>query len=740
MRKLFLLIIIIIPIFSNSQNLKGVVFGNEKEGKQVLPGVNIFWQGTKTGTASDSDGNFEIRKKENQHMLVFSFVGYETKTVHVDNLDKLEVVLEPNLEIEEVSVVRKNRGTYLSAMETIQTERISSAELHKAACCNLAESFETNPSVDLSYSDAITGAKQIKLLGLDGTYSLLQVENMPNLRGLATTFGLTYIPGPWMESIQVSKGAASVLNGYDAIAGQINAELKKPDSDEKLFLNVFANADSRLEFNGNTNIRVKGDTLTTGILVHGHDLSAVNDHNDDGFMDEPLSRMFQIGNRWKYNNHQGYMAQAGINLLWEDRLGGQLDATRDMVPSIDNPYGVNIANNRFDAFFKTGYVFPNGRTAVAWLSNFSRHETDTYIGLSDYVADETRFYGSAVLTRDLDVSAWHTINAGFSFVFDDFDEMLYDSRIQRTEKVPGIFSEYTYKPNANFTLMTGIRADFHNIFGTFVTPRMHFRYHFGGYFTLRGSAGKGYRTANVLSENIYMLANSRPLQWDTDVMQEEAWNYGLAFIQNYTLLGRDLTLNAEYFRTDFQSQLIVDRETSGDYIFLTPLDGKSVASSLQIDLRWQPIERLDMLLAYRVNDIKQTIGGELKDKPLNNKYKGLINFNYTTRLKKWMFDYTIQLNGGGRIPRYPGEEIYYSQTKDGFDSFDPYSVMNAQITKYFRYWSIYVGVENLTNFKQKHPIEGADNPFGPQFSATNVWGPVMGRKFYMGLRFNLNYE
>ena len=740
MRKLLLLLIIIFPFVSNSQNLKGIVFGNEKDGKQPLPGVNIFWQGTNSGTASDGDGNFEIRKKENQHMLVFSFVGYETKTVHVDNLEKLEVTLDPNLEIKEVTVVQKDRGTYLSAMETIQTERISSAELHKAACCNLAESFETNPSVDLSYSDAITGAKQIKLLGLDGTYSLLQIENMPNLRGLATTVGLTYIPGPWMESIQVSKGAASVLNGYDAIAGQINAELKKPDSNEKLFLNVFANADSRLEFNGNTNIRVKGDTLTTGILVHAHDLSAINDHNNDGFMDEPMSQMFQVGNRWKFNNHRGYMAQAGINLLWENRLGGQVDATRDMVPSIDNPYGVNIKNNRFDAFLKSGYVFPNGRTAIAWLSNFSRHETDTYIGLSEYRADETRFYGSAVFTRDLDVSAWHTLNSGLSIIYDDFNERLYEADILRTEKVPGIFSEYTFKPNANFTLMAGIRADFHNLFGTFVTPRMHFKYNFGGYFTLRGSAGKGYRTANVLSENIYMLANSRSLTWETDAMQEEAWNYGLAFVQNYTLFGRDLTLNAEYFRTDFQSQLVVDRESSADFIILRQLDGKSYATSLQFDLRWQPVERLDMLLAYRINDTKQTIGGELKDKPLTNKYKGLINFNYTTRLKKWMFDYTIQLNGGGRIPRYPGEEISFAKIDEDFYTFNPYSIMNAQITKYFRYWSIYVGVENLTNFKQKDPIEGADNPFGPQFSATNVWGPVMGRKFYMGLRFNLNYE
>ena len=740
MKKYIIYLFILFPILSNSQTLKGKVFGNDNTGKQTLPGVNIFWQGTSDGVASKGDGTFEITKGSSQHMLVFSFVGYTQQVVHINDLTPLEIILDPNLEIEEVTVIKKNRGTYLSVINPIQTERISGAELHKAACCNLAESFETNPSVDVSYSDAVTGAKQIRLLGLEGTYSLLQIENMPNLRGLATTFGLTYIPGPWLESIQVSKGAASVLNGYDAIAGQINAELKKPDSQEKLFLNTYGNAHGRVEFNGNTNIRVIDTKLTTGLFVHASNLSKRTDENGDGFLDSPLSKQFQVQNRWKFNNHKGYMAQAGINVLYEDRLGGQLDAESEMEPTASNPYGINIQTNRIDGFFKSGYVFPNTRTAIAVLSNISRHETNSYYGLTYFDADETRFYGSAVLTRDLDVAGIHSLNTGFSFVYDDFNEMLYGNDISRTEKVPGIFVEYTLKPSENLTLMTGIRADFHNMFGTFVTPRMHFRYKMGEHLTLRSSAGKGYRTSNVLSENIYLLANSRPLVWQDDVMQEEAWNYGFAIVQHYTLLGRDLQLNAEYYRTDFQTQLVVDRETSAENIIFAPLDGVSYANSLQFDVRWQPIERLDMLLAYRINDVKQTIGGELLEKPLLSRYKGLINLNYTTNLKKWMFDYTIQFNGGGRIPRYPFDGMELMQVSSDYYEFSPYTIMNAQVTKYFRYWSIYFGAENLTNFKQQNPITGSDSPFGPEFDATNVWGPINGRKVYLGLRFNLNYE
>ncbi len=738
MKKFIIFILIFFPALVQAQVLQGTVFGRTETGKEALPGVNIFWQGTNNGVASVHDGSFEIDKKSSQHMLVFSFVGYNQQVVHINDLSAIEVILEPNLELEEVTVIKKDRGTYLSVINPIQTENIGGAELQKAACCNLAESFETNPSVDVSYSDAVTGAKQIRLLGLEGTYSLLQIENMPNLRGLATTFGLTYIPGPWLQSIQVSKGAASVLNGYDAIAGQINAELKKPDAAERLFLNIYGNAHKRTEFNGNGNIRLN-NKWSTGIMAHASNLSNKTDENNDGFMDEPLSTRLQAANRWKYVGGNGHMAQAGISVLYEDRLGGQMDFEKSRIPSQTNPYGINIETNRIDGFFKTGYVFPNGKTAIAFLSNVSHHKTNSFYGLTYFDADETRFYANTVLTRDLDENGFHTLNAGASFIYDDFNETLYAQDLSRSEKVPGIFAEYTYKPTENLTLMTGIRADFHNMFGTFFTPRMHFRYKMGEHVTLRSSAGKGYRTANVLSENIYLLANSRPLQWTDDAMQEEAWNYGLALVQNYTLLGRDLQLNAEFYRTTFQSQLVIDRETSAENVILSPLEGKSYANSFQFDIRWQPVERLDMLLAYRINDIKQTVGGELLDKPLSSKYKGLINFNYTTKLKKWMFDYTIQLNGGGRIPRYPQngiEEIdYLANTK-----FSPYTIMNAQITKYFRYWNIYVGSENLGNFKQENPIMGADDPFGPEFDATNVWGPTVGRKIYVGLRFNIDKE
>lgn len=740
MIKLLIFIIIFFPLTSMAQSLSGVVLGLENESKNPLPGVNIYWEGTNKGVVSDSDGKFEIKKSNNQHMLVFSFVGYNTKILHVDNPGEIEVMLEPNLEIEEVTVIQKDRGTYLQAMATIKTERIGSAELHKAACCNLAESFETNPSVDVNYSDAVTGAKQIRLLGLDGVYSQLQVENLPDLRGLATTFGLSYIPGPWMESIQVSKGASSVTSGYESVAGQINAEIKKPDSGEKLFLNAYGNAHGKLEFNGNTNLKVYKDMVSTALLVHASGQTMRNDDNHDGFMDEPLSSQFQISNRWKFTNYKGFMTQVGVNVLMEDRLGGQMDFEKEMVPSVNNPYGISIKTNRVTGYMKTGIVSKDQRTALAILSNFTGHNTNSFYGNTNYDASETRFYGSIIFTRDLDKNAKHTLNAGTSYVFDDFSESLYGIDLDRTEKVPGIFAEYTFKPMENLTLMAGARTDFHNMYGSFFTPRMHFRYKLNDHYTLRGNAGKGFRSANVISENNYLLAGFRTLSFTDKSMLEEAWNYGISFVQDYTVWGRPLQFNAEFFRTDFKSQLVVDRESSTTKIILSPLDGKSYANSLQLDLRYQPIERLDVLLAYRWNDTKQTINGELKEFPLNSRYKGLINLNYSTNLKKWMFDYTVQFNGGGRIPRPYEDWMNLADMSADYFIFNPFTIMNAQVTRYFRHGSIYAGAENITNFSQPNPISGAENPWAAGFDATNIWGPVVGRKVYLGVRFNLNYN
>ncbi len=735
MKKYSLFLLLLIGAAGSfAQRVSGTVYELSNGEKRVLPGVNIYWMGTQQGTASDENGKFEIANKDSRHMLVFSFVGYKTDTLHIHEGKNIDVILSENRELGEVKVVQKDHGTYISQIDPIYTEKIGGAELHKAACCNLSESFETNPSVDVSYNDAITGTKQIKMLGLTGLYTSLQTENYPNLRGLATNYGLTYIPGPWMESIQVSKGASSVVNGYESITGQINVEYKKPDNGELLHLNLFGADDGKMEFNANSGIKLS-KRVSTGIFLHAENISKKTDHNHDGFLDHPLTEQYHLINRWKYTSGNGYIAQAGVDLLDEERIGGQLDYSKGASQGAGKPYGSFIDNQRASVFFKTGYAWPSAHSkSVGFVSNAAWHKTDAVFGQKNYSADETNLYANLIYTSAFSEHPEHLFTTGFSYYFDRIDQTFLTNKYSHEESVPGLYFEWTHKRGGLYTLMAGIRADFHNLFGTFYTPRFHFRYAPTERLTIRASAGKGYRTANLLAENNYLLFSSRDFSFTDVRMLENAWNFGASVVQKYQLWGRDLSLGAEFYRTSFIDQLVVDTESSGSEIRFYPLNGKSYANSYQLDLKYQPIDGLDLTLAYRGNDVKQTIGGQLLEKPLTSRYKGLFTVNYTTPRKSWMFDYTWQLNGGGRIPQTPGMPAMYQPEKE----FAAFTVMNAQVTKYFKNWSVYLGAENLTNFSMNHPVIGAEDPNGPWFDATKIWGPVLGRKIYTGLRYTIN--
>lgn len=732
MKRVIILLLMCSPFYVSSNPIKGKVFGIENNKKIVLPGASIYWAGTTVGTTADENGVFNIQANQPNGLLVFSFVGFKTDTLKWGGEGSVEAVLDKNLELDEVTVIQKNKGTYISKINPIYTEHINGAELHKAACCNLSESFVTNPSVDVSYSDAITGAKQIKLLGLDGTYSQLQTENFPNLRGLATNYGLLYIPGPWLESIQVSKGAASVVNGYESITGQINANYKKPDGIEALHFNVFASAEGKTELNSNFSVKLSEKT-STAFFVHGENFQNRVDHNMDGFLDEPMLKQIHLFNQWKYTSGTGFMVHAGIHYINEDRVGGQTSFRKDMQRTSSNPYGVNVNNERFEGYLKAGFDLSHHH-GLALISNFTYHEMGSYYGLNNYTGSEYTMYGNLVHTYFIDETGVHSLNSGLSLIVDQADEMLNQNAINTNESVPGVFSEYTYKPSSKLTLLAGMRADFHNAFGAFVTPRFHIRYGPSEHLSFRASGGKGYRTPRILAENSFLLANSRSLSFTENEILEEAWNYGGSIHQEIHLAERPLSITAEYFRTDFINQLIVDRESSASQILLSALDGKSFANSYQLELRYELLPRLDVTAAYRINDVKQTINHQLVRKPLSSKYKGLVAINYADRLKKWMFDYTVQFNGGGRLPIVVGSPANMPA------EFPAYTVMNAQVTKYFRYWNVYLGGENLLDFTQDHPVLEADNPFGANFDATRIWGPVMGRKFYAGIRITLNHK
>ena len=600
-------------------------------------------------------------------------------------------------------------------------ELISSKELLRAACCNLGESFTTNPSVDVNYADAATGAQQIKLLGLSGTYVQMLTENIPNYRGLAAPFALSYVPGPWMQSIQVSKGASSVKNGYESITGQINVEFKKPQATPFADANLYYNTKGKLEANLGANLKLS-DKWSTALLGHYEILDKAHDDNGDGFVDMPKIRQGSLQSRWAWLGDK-YIFQASVKGLKEHREGGQLNHG-----DMNHPYLIDITNERYEAFAKNAYFLNEEHaTNIALILSGSLHHENATYGNKHYKADQRNGYAS--LLFETDFNEHHNLSTGLSLNHDYLDEQISKS----DETTPGIYAQYTYKMGEKLIVMGGLRWDHSNIYGGFVTPRMHLKYAPNDIVTLRGSIGKGYRTSHVLAENNYLLASGRQMVIDADLDQEEAWNYGVSAALSIPIGDKKLELNAEYYYTNFLHQVVTDLDSDPHDVHFTNLDGKSYSHTWQVEATYPLFEGFTMTATYRRTDVKCTYDGVLREKPLTNCYKGLLTASYAPGLGKWQFDVTLQLNGGGRMP------TAYTAA-DGSPSWDNrykgYEQLSAQVTRFFRHWSIYAGGENITGFKQKNPIIGADDPWGSRFDSTMIWGPIHGPVYYIGVRLN----
>jgi outer membrane receptor for ferrienterochelin and colicin len=717
-----------------AQNVSGVVYTfDEQNKKEPLPGVNLYWEGTQKGTVSDMDGNFSIKLPASKNLsLVASFVGFKNDTIIVNGEEKIEIVLASTQELDEYVVNAKQKSSFVSQLNPLYVQNITKDELQKAACCSLSESFETNASVDVSYSDAVSGAKKIELLGLHGKYVQMMTENIPNLRGLSTPYALSYIPGTWMESIQVSKGASSVVNGYESTTGQINVEYKKPDDSDKLFLNLYVNSMTKMDANFDAAVRVN-EKWSTMIFGHFENLQNKIDNNKDGFLDATLIRQYNFYNRWKYRNGN-HIAQFGLKVLDENRDGGQVKFDKNALQEEQQYYGINVKTRRYEAWGKTGYVFGNrNESNLGFINGYSYHHQKSFFGINDYEGTQNNYYANLIFQSNLG-SHQHSYSTGASYNYDRYEEVLNDSTFNRTEQVPGLFFQYTYSNENNLTVLLGIRSDFHNIYGTFYTPRFHAKYNLTKNTILRGSAGKGYRSANVIAENSYLLATSRNLVINEELKMEEAWNYGLNLTQIFDIRGKEMNINIEFYHTDFEHQVIIDRDQNVRQVNLYNLDGKSYSNSAQIEIVYEVIPRFDVVAAFRYSDVKMTTNGILKREPFVNRYKGLLNLSYKTNLEKWQFDFTTVLNGDARIPTTEGNPDVYQRA----ESSPVYAIINGQIAKNFKKWKIYLGVENLTDFTQSDPIIAADDPFGEYFDSSMIWGPVMGRKIYAGINIIIN--
>ena len=651
---------------------------------------------------------------------------------------------EKQEKLEEVTVVKTKKGIQKSLSKTTNTQVVSSKELLKAACCNLAESFETNPSIDVNFSDALTGTKQIKMLGLTSPYIMITEENIPSVRGASQAYGLSFTPGTWVESIQITKGAGSVVNGYESISGQINTELIKPMKDIPFFLNAYGSTDSRFEMNTHFNNQVS-DKWATSLFIHGNARVAKNDMNDDGFLDNPLGKQVNITNRWQYANpDSGLVSFINLKYMNDKKQTGELGFDPDRDKLSTNYWGSEINTERLDFSSKVGYVFKDmPYQSIGFQNAFSSHNQQSYFGLNQYDIKQQSYYSNLIFNSIIS-NTMHKFATGLNFTYDNYSEFVNLTDVSRNDNSVGAFFEYTYDNNDKFSYILGGRFDYHNRLGAFFTPRLHIKYNPWEKAVLRFSAGRGKRAANIFAENQNLFASSRTFSvLDTNgkiygLNPEIAWNYGISFTQNFTLFGKSADVSVDFYRTDFQNQAVVDLYQSPQEVLFYNLRGKSFANSLQLEFNYEIVKHFNLRTAYKYYDISTDYLSGSFQRPLQAKHRFFGNLEYETHIKdkgqQWKFDYTLNWLGKQQLPN-----TATNPSQDRLPEFSPsFAVMNMQITRTFSStFEMYLGGENIGNYRQDKAILGSDNPFGPNFDTSIVYAPVFGQMYYAGLRFKV---
>ncbi|MEZ4802001.1 MAG: TonB-dependent receptor [Gelidibacter sp.] len=741
-RYLYIMLLLPLGIFSQ-ETIDGVVTEKTSGKSAPLLGANVYWLDTSVGTTTDIDGKFSVPYKSEYSKLVISYVGFKTDTLTIAKPRTIRHTLTATSELDEVTLTSRKQATSKSYLQSANVMTVSSDELLKAACCNLSESFETNPSIDVNFADAVTGTRQIKMLGLTSPYILITSENIPSIRGASQAYGLSFTPGTWVESIQITKGAGSVVNGFESIAGQINTELVKPTMDAKLFVNAYSSGSARYELNTHLNTKVS-EKWSTGLYLHGNIRDKKFDMNDDSFLDAPLQKQINVMNRWQYTNpEKGFVSFINVQYLNDSKQTGQVDFNPDTDKLTTNAWGSEIDTERLDASVKFGYVNPE----IPWQSigiqtAFSSHKQESYFGLNQYDILHNSLYTNAIYNSIISDSR-HKIKTGISYTYDHYDEFVNTSDFERTENSVGAFFEYNFDNLEKWNMTAGVRIDRHNLLGTFVTPRFHARYTPWEKSALRFSFGRGKRSANIFAENQSIFSTSRTVNIINSggkiygLDPEIAWNYGVSFLQGFNLFGRKADVTFDYYRTDFKNQVVVDYENPQQVNFYN-LNGESYANSFQLEFNYNVFEHFDLRTAYKLYDVKTQYNSGKLERPLTPKHRLFANASYETHLhddgKQWKFDLTYNWLGEQRFSSTASNPIEYQLS----DYSSTVGTLNAQITKVFSpKFEVYLGGENITNVRQENPILGAEDPFGDYFDTTFVYGPIFGSMYYAGLRFKI---
>jgi len=725
MRHFFVLFLLSGIIHTVRAQDKIMVHVHDAKTHEPLISASVYWANTTIGTITNTEGVAHIpTAKAYPATLVISYVGYQPDSLLLNSYQPhLHISLTEALQLDVTEVTGKRKEQFIKTLDPLKTEVITQGELRKAACCNLSESFQTNASAQVNYEDAVTGAKQIELLGLKGLYVQNTIENTPALRGLSASFALDNIPAPWIKSIAVAKGTPSVRAGYEGITGSLNIQYKEPADLSPLYLDVFANHTGRIE--GNWMSGIQKEKWGTGFFANAAMTRDRKDRNGDSFYDQPEVSQFNLMNRWEYRN-EWLESKFMIKGLHEKRVSGQLAYPSE---NPDGQYGIGITTNRVEGFGKMGILLPGlPEKSIGITASGFWHDQTGFYGLKNYNGRQGSFFGNA-LYQGYIKNTNHSLLASASIMYDHYDELVNTTRLKRTDIIPGAALEYTYTHLEKITIVSGLRADFPNRFKAQINPRLHLRYAPKEGTQFRIAAGRGFRIPNVYAENIYIFASSREIEVVEEPGFESAWNTGLSVVQDIPLGNKTSRLVLDFFHTRFTNQVVVDIENGHNKVHIYNLDGKSYSNSFLAEWSIEPVKGLDFKVAYRWEDVRQTMHEGLLVKSMVPPHRGLFVVGYRTKDDHWMFNTNVNLRGKHRLPvSFEGDGQRYSPV---------YAVWGIQATRYQGPFEFFVGGENILNVRQRDPIIGANDPFGSNFDTYQVWGPVVGTVAYGGIRYNM---
>ena len=734
--KHLIVFIFFISINSNSQNsIVGVVLDNQKK---PLANATILSIDKKHGVISDTNGFFELDNYNNEiKKIIISIIGYENDTIEILNNYNLGIInLSPIADLNTINVKENKQTAFIDSEKIIKTEVITSEELTKAACCELAGCFETQISVESKTTNIITNTKELSILGLSGIYNQILIDGIPLVMGLNYTYGISSIPGTLINNIFISQGLASVLQGPESITGQINIDLKAKQK-ETFFLNLYINSFNVKQLNFDYNYSIKN---WKGIFsFHTTQPGNKIDQNNDNFLDIPLTKKYSIYNKWEYKSDivNNFYSSIILRYLNEERVGGDINYNPKLDLGTTTTYGQVINFQQPELIIKSSYKFNN--STIVFRSGASYHDQNSYFGIKNYSGNQFNSHSNLSLLQNLKS---HVLEAGINYKslhinekiqFGNLSNLSYDGNYQKNERVFGTFLEGKFKFYENIEIITGLRNDYHNEFGNTLTPRLLLKYNITENCILRANAGSGWRTVNLFSEHIKILGSNEDIQIENNLKPEKAINFGFNFLQAIYTENFEFQLILDYYKTKFTNQIYPDYETNNNIIIIDNFENESFSKSFQSELGIEILKKIGIKIAYNFLDVYKDINGHKHRLPFFSKHHLLNTYSYRPPETNWNIDVNIHWFGRKKLQNTEQNPIQYQ--RPNYSS--PYSIVNMQITREFINYDIYLGCENLFDFKQENPIIAADDPFGDFFNISNIWGPTRGREIYLGLRLTL---